>query len=128
MSKSDDLIKIDRNIKDTEIRLQTFSLNINTIQKEIDFLINLETQLQTNITYLKKNKIIALASEYKKSREDLKKTKTRITQLKSDRMINEKAHKELSFVLQKNKEVYDKLFKQSENNVLQGKFGSGKRV
>jgi hypothetical protein len=128
LSKSEDLIKIDRNIKDTEIRLQTFSLNINTIQKEIDFLINLETQIQINITYLKKNKIIALASEYKKAREDLKKTKTRITQLKSDRMINEKAYKELGTILEKNKEVYDKLFKQSENNVLQGKFGSRKRV
>lgn len=127
MSKSDDLAKIDRNIKDFEGRLKTFNSNIDTIQKELDFLAHLESQLETNISILKKVKIITLATEYKKAKEDLKKTKTKLTQLKSDRMINEKAHKELSLMLQKNKEVYDKLVKQGENNVLQGKFGR-KRV
>ena len=83
--------------------------------------------MKTNITFLKKNKIIALASEFKKAKEDLKKTKIRLTQLKSDKMINEKAHKELSYMLEKNKEAYDKLAQTSENNVLQGKFGR-KRV
>lgn len=127
MSRQDDLTKIDRNIKDSEIRLKTFELNIETIQKEIDFLANLESQLESNITFLKKNKIIALASEFKKSKEDLKKTKIRLTQLKSDKTINEKAHKELSHMLQKNRELYDRLAQAGENNVLQGKFGR-KRV
>lgn len=127
MSRQTDLEKIDRNIKDSEIRLKTFDLNIGTIQKELDFLSNLESQLQTNITFLKKNKIVALASEYKKAREDLKKTKIRITQLKSDKTINEKAHKELGYMLEKNREAYDKLAQKSENNVFVGKFGR-KRV
>jgi chromosome segregation ATPase len=127
VSKSEDLTKIDRNIKDCENRLKTFGSNIDTIQKEVDFLVHLESQLETNISFLKKIKIVALASEYKKAREDLKKTKTKLVQLKSDKTINEKAYKELEFMLQKNKEVYDKLAKQSENNVLLGKFGK-KRV
>lgn len=127
MSRQTDLEKIDRNIKDAEIRLKTFDLNIGTIQKEIDFLSNVENQLQTNITFLKKHKIVTLAQEYKKAREDLKKTKIRLTQLKSDRTINEKAHKELGYMLEKNKEAYDKLAQINENNVLQGKFGR-KRV
>lgn len=127
MSKQEDLTKLSQHIKDAENRLKTFNSNIDTIQKEIDFLANLENQLETNIAYLKKNKIIALAMEYKKAREDLKKTKTRLTQIKSDRIINEKAFKELTSILEKNKEAYDKLAKQGENNVLQGKFGR-KRV
>lgn len=127
MSKSEDLLKLDRYIKDVENRLKTFTSNIDTIQKEVDFLLNLERQLETNIAILKKIKIVTLATEYKKAREDLKKTKTRLTQLKSDKMINEKAHKELTYMLEKNKESYDKLNKQSENNVLLGKFGR-KRV
>lgn len=77
---------------------------------------------------MKKNKIVTLAQEFKKAKEDLKKTKIKLTQLKSDKMINEKAHKELSFMLEKNKEAYDKLAQQNENNVLQGKFGGRKRV
>jgi chromosome segregation ATPase len=123
MGKQDELAKLDRNIKDTEIRLKTFDTNIGTIQKEIDFLLNIEKQLDENISYLKKVKIIALATEFKKAKEDLKKTKTRLVQLKSDRTINEKAHKELGAMLQKNKEAYDRLTQTSDNNVLQGKFG-----
>lgn len=128
MSRQTDLDKLDRNIKDTEIRLKTFEVNIGTIQKELDFLKNLEDQLETNISFLKKNKIVTLAQEYKKAKEDLKKTKIRLTQLKSDKMINEKAHKELGVMLEKNRETYDRLAQQQgQNNVLQGKFGR-KRV
>ncbi len=127
MSKSEDLSKLEHIIKDMENRLKSFNSNVDTIQKEIDFLLNLERQLESNITMLKGIKIVALASEYKKAREDLKKTKNRLTQLKSDRMINERAFKELKAMLEKNKESYEKLHKQSENNVLQGKFGR-KRV
>ena len=123
MPKQDELTRIAQNIKDCENRLKTFSSNVETIQKELDFLANLETQLETNISVLKKIKIVTLATEYKKAREDLKKTKIKLTQLKSDKAINEKAHKELEYMLQKNKEAYDKLSKQGENNVLLGKFG-----
>lgn len=128
MSKQEDLLRVSQNIKDAENRLKNFSSNIDTIQKEIDFLSNLENQLESNLAYLKRIKIVTLAQEYKKAKEDFKKTKIKLTQLKSDKLINEKAHKELENMLEKNKEVYDKLVKQSnENNVLQGKFGR-KRV
>jgi hypothetical protein len=123
MGKQEELTKIDRIIKDSEIRLRTFKVNADTIQKEIDFISNVESQLNDNIAYLKRVKIVALAAEYKKAKEDLKKTKNRLLQLKSDKAINDKAHKETMAFIEKNKEIYDKLTKQNENNVLQGKFG-----
>ena len=123
MSRAVDIQKLDRNIKDCEIRLKTFSTNIDTLQKELDFLLNLEQQLENNISFLKKIKIVTLAEEYKKAKEDLKRTKTKLTQLKSDKMINEKAHKELEHLLQKNREAYDKLVREDQNNVISGKFG-----
>lgn len=123
MTRQSDIAKLDRNIKDGEIRLKTFAVNIVTIQKEVDFLSNLEKQLETNIGFLKKNKIVTLAEEYKKAREDLKKTKIRLMQLRSDKAVNEKAHKDLENTVIKNKEAYEKLVKQEENNVLHGKFG-----
>lgn len=126
MGKQEELSKIDRTIKDSEIRLRTFKTNIDVIQKEIDFLLNVEGQLQENIKYLKKVKIITLATEYKKAKEDLKKTKNRLLQLKSDKAINDKAHKEVTVFIEKNKELYDKLTKHNENNVLQGKFGKNR--
>lgn len=122
MGRQDELTRLDRNIKDCENRLKTFSSNIDTIQKELNFLVNLENQLEINISILKKIKIVTLATEYKKAREDLKKTKIKLTQLKSDKTINEKAHKELEYLLQKNKESYDKLSREN-NNVFEGKFG-----
>ena len=123
MAKKDELSKLDQNIKDTEARLKNFTLNVDVVQKEITFLYSVELQLEENISYLKNVKVIALAIEYKKAKENLKKTKTRLLQLKSDKTIIEKSFKELEIVLKKSKENYDKLTKQNENNVLQGKFG-----
>jgi hypothetical protein len=127
MGKTEELTKIDRAIKDCELRLKTFEANISTLKKEVDFLLNMEKQLSENIAYLKKIKVIALAKEFKDAREDLKKTKIRILQLKSDLVINEKAYKDVEKILEKNKESYDKFAKQDDNNVVQGKFGR-KRV
>ena len=105
MSKSEDLAKLDRAVKDIEQRLKNFSASMDVIKKELDFLSTIEEQLESNIKYLKKIKTIALASEYKKAKEDLKKTKVRLQQLKGDLFNNEKAHKELEALLKKNKEA-----------------------
>jgi chromosome segregation ATPase len=123
MSKQEDLVKLDRGIKDLEIRAKTFTVNMDAIKKELDFLGTVEEQLDSNIKYLKKVKTVALASEYKKAKEDLKKTKIRLSQLKGDLTANERAYKELESLLKKNQEAYDKLSQQNDNNVLQGKFG-----
>jgi chromosome segregation ATPase len=123
MGKQEELAKLDRAIKDCEARLKTFEANVNTIKKEISILETAENQLEENIGYLKKNKTVALAIEYKKAKEDLKKTKVRILQLKSDAAINERVYKDTQDVLNKNKEMYDKFAKQNDNNVVQGKFG-----
>ena len=123
MGKTEDLAKLSVAAKDIEQRMFSVKTSMDVIKKELDFLTTLEEQLDSNVRYLKKVKIIALASEYKKAREDLKKTKTRLGQIKGDLGNNERAHKELEAMLKKNKEVYDKLSKTSDNNVLQGKFG-----
>lgn len=123
MSKTEDLSKINQTIKDSEVRLRTFKANIDAIQKELDFLNSAEKQLETNIRQLKKIKVAVIATEYRKAKEDLKKTKNRLLQLKSDKIINDKAYKDTSDFIDKNKELYVKSSKQNENNVLQGKFG-----
>lgn len=126
MGKQDDLTKLYRTIKDAEVRLNVLSLNMATIQKEVNFLVNMEAQLEENVMYLKSIKIIALATEYKRTKEDLKKTKTRLSHLRTDMASNQKASKDLEALLEKYKENYDKLSKDSENNVLHGKFGKSR--
>ena len=126
MGKQEYLIKLDRAIKDAEITIRTFKINAETIQKEIYFLLDSEKQLEENIKYLKNVKIIALAAEYRKAKENLKKTKTRLLQLKADKSNIDRVCKDMDIFLQKNKEAYDKLGKQNENNVLHGKFGKSR--
>lgn len=124
MSKQDELKKLDLIIKDAENRLKGFTHNIDIITKEVILLEAAEKALEENIAYLKNIKIIAMAQEYKKAKEDLKKTKNRLSQLRFDKTNNEKAYVEVDNFLKLNKEAYDKLTKQGENNVLQGKFGT----
>jgi len=123
MGKQDELNKLYRAIKDSEVRMNTFSVNMNTIQKEMNFHINTEKQLEENLAYLKDIKVIALATQYKKTKEDIGKTKKRLSELRSDMASNKKAYEDTETVLKKNRTAYDKLTKDSENNVIQGKFG-----
>lgn len=122
MANNVEILKLERLIKDAEVRAHTFKLQIETVQKEIDSLLNLEKQLQNNINYLKGNKTIALVAEYKKAKEDLKKTKLRLSFLKADKLTGEKAYKDILNTIEKSKENLKKL-SEEKNNVIKGKFG-----
>ena len=123
MGKQEELITLDRAIKDAESKLNTFRVNLSVIQKEIDILENVEVQLEANIKYLKNVKIIAMAAEYRKAKEDLKKTKGLLSQLRADKSVNQKIDKEMLDFIEKTQKIYDKLSAENKNNVVSGKFG-----
>lgn len=123
MSKLVEIEKLDRAIKDSEIRLNTVNTNVVSLTREIDQLISYENQLIQNIKFLKKQKIVALAAEFKKIREDMGKTKTRLIALKNDREHFVKAANDVIKLMKKQKEDLKKLKESGDNNVLLGKFG-----
>lgn len=123
MSRKDELEKADRAIKDAEQRLRAVKNSLEAIEKEVDILSTLETQLEANVKFLKKKNIIALAAEYKKAREDLIKTKTRLGLIKTDREKIRNIYHEIELAIFKAKQSYDESIKESENNVIRGKFG-----
>lgn len=123
MDKKVELELADRAIKDAEIRLRTIRLHLEALEKEIDALSTLETQLEENFKYLKKNKVIALASEFKRTKEELHKVKSLLIMRRNDRDAHRKACKGADDFLISCKERYDRLIKQGENNVIQGTFG-----
>ncbi len=123
MSKQIELEKLDRAIRDGEIRLQTVNVNIGSLTKEIDTLTNLEIQLEENLKFLKQRNIIAKADDFKKAKEDLVKTRTRLISLKNDRENFKKAADNVQVVMTKAKEDIDKLRKNGDGNVLHGTFG-----
>jgi hypothetical protein len=126
MSKQDDLSKLEIAIKDAELRLEVFNRNIGVIQKEIELLLAVQKQLEENIVQLKKPKVTAMAIEYKKAKEEFKKTKVRLSYLNIDKSANEKAYLEVKFSLEKAQETYKELEKKGENNVIHGKFGKNR--
>jgi chromosome segregation ATPase len=123
MNKKVELEIADRAIKDAEIRLRTIKLHLEALEKEIDALSALEAQLEENFKYLKKNKVIALASEFKRTKEELRKVKSFLVMRRNDGDAHRKACKAAVDYLGFCKEKYDQLIKRGENNVVQGTFG-----
>ena len=119
MSKSDEIAKLDRAVKDAEIRLRTLVTNVDALTKEIDVLSNQEKVLDDNVKCLKKNKIIAIAQEFKKSKEELAKVRSRITFLTNDRDYYVKSSNDIKdFIKETNKSI-EILKSSNSNNVLQ---------
>lgn len=123
MGKQEELERLDRTLKDCDVRLRTVKMNIDSLTKEIDTLADLETQLEQNVKCLKKKNIIAIATEFKKAKEDLAKTRIRSIALKNDREQFKKASDEVEWTIKKSKEELEKIQKIGDNNVLRGKFG-----
>lgn len=123
MSKQQELDKLATSIKDAEARLNVFKSNLDAIDKELNHLTTVETQLQENIKFLRKKHIIALALEYKKAKEELHKTRNRLAMIRIDRGNIGRAYKDVEDFLVKTKAQYAKLLKDSDNVVIQGSFG-----
>jgi chromosome segregation ATPase len=118
MGRVDDLSKIDRSIKDAEIRIRTVQINLDALDKEIYKVLDLEKILRENVKCLKSQKIIAIAQEFKKAKEDLKKSQSRLLILKNDQERFKKALKDAETFIKQATKDYEKLQKSGENNVL----------
>lgn len=123
MSKQIELEKLDRAIKDSQIRLCTVKSNIELLDREVETLSRLEVQLESNLKCLKKKDIIPIASEFKKAKEDLGKTRIRLITVKNEREDFKKAMDHVNQCMDKAREEIEKIKKIGENNVLHGKFG-----
>lgn len=117
MNKAEELAKLDRAIKDAETRIKTVQTNIDALNKELDVLSSLESTLSENVKCLKKKQIVAMAQEFKRVKEELKKTNTRITLLKNDREHFLKSSKDMEEFIHKTKEEIKKI-EGDDNNVL----------
>lgn len=129
MGRTEDLAKLDQAIKDAEKRIKTIQSNIDALNKELSTLSTFEDTLLENVKCLKKNQIIAIAQEFKKTKEDLKKTRARITMLNNDKEHFIKSSRDAHTFIKKNQEEIDRLEKDRNNNVLSFKDGrkNGKR-
>jgi predicted nuclease with TOPRIM domain len=119
-----ELEKIESEVKDLEYRHSNVKDGINSIDREIILLCLKERALEDNIKNLKKRSFIVLASEYRRSKEDLLRTKTRLEMIRKDKANLENALNVTFNFLTKARAKLDELRQSEVTNVLQGSFGS----
>lgn len=121
MPKTDDISKLDRDIRDAHIRKNTFLTNIEALTKEMNILNGQESILEDNLRGLKKRKVVAIAREYQIMKQELSVIKLKITNLRNSKEQYLKICDDLqSFMDRTNKEL-DKLRKMKDNNVIRFK-------
>jgi chromosome segregation ATPase len=129
MGRMEELDKLDKAIKDAELRLKSIECNVEQIDKEIAVLEPRKNELEQNIEFHKKPDTIPIAHEFKKARAELSKIKARLILIVFDRKKALQACKDIEQILQKFKKDYAELIKTNDNNVLSPNFGGdrGKR-
>lgn len=118
-TRTEELSKLDNAIKDAEVRIKTVSANLIALDKEILLLCELEKTLKENVKCLKEKQVVAVAKEFKKAKEELKKTQAKIISLRNDRDHFSRITKEMETALKNTKKEIERLQKAIENNVLQ---------
>jgi peptidoglycan hydrolase CwlO-like protein len=124
MAKADELEKNSATIHDANKRLAQVTKLVYDIDQEIVYLQNCIETLEENIKCLKKNRIIAMATEFKKAKNDLETARNRVGLLKKDRDTSVKALRHTELFIKKAIENYQNLLRSFNNNVVRGNFGS----
>lgn len=123
MVKYYDLIQIEAAIVDMKRRIELLTISILKNQEEIDILLALNETLVENIKELKRTKQTVMAHEFRKAKEDLKKTTTRLAFLRMDKLTYERAYKGHTGMLDILKKRHEDATKIIENKVIVGNFG-----
>lgn len=119
--KSEEANRLSCALIEAEIRLRTVKTQIIGIDKEISIINSIEANLVENIQWLIKEKIIAVALEFKKAREDLKTARNRRAFLDIDKNSCLKVQKDLESAYNKVKLEYERALagRYSPHNVIQ---------
>lgn len=123
MNKQIELEKLDRAIKDSNIRACTVKSNVEILDRDIASMEELECTLEENLKFLKQQKVVAMADQFKKAKEDLKRTRVRLITLKNEREDFRKALNNVNQVIRDSMEAIEKIKKDGDNNVLRANFG-----
>jgi chromosome segregation ATPase len=127
MSQAEELDKIERALKDAELKIKSVEANLEKLDNEVETLTPLKSELHKNIEFHKKDGIIPLAHEYRKTRSELSKTTARLILLNSERSKTAEALRTIQEVIEKLKSEQVKVLNAYETNVLSVIFGGRRR-
>lgn len=123
---TEDLNKSSHVLLDAQVNLQTIQAQILKIDKDLAMLIMVKANLEENIRVLKRRRAIVMASEFKKSTNDLITCENRMAFLRVDRENILKNEKYADGIYQKAKAEYERLLDLVQNppdNVIYVDFG-----
>jgi len=123
MSKQIELENLDRAIKDGNIRAHTVKTNMEILSREIENLDQAEIALEENLKFLKQQKIIAIAEEFKKIKDELARVRIRLITSKNERADYQKSLDHTNQTIQWSIEAIEKIKRNGDNNVLHANFG-----
>lgn len=127
MNRRQDLEKLESEINEVSTRIEAVKNHIRKLESEIALLKNLEHQFRQNISILKSDGTIAVASEYKKSKTDLAVVLNRTYALQIDVNNHTVALERMQEYLLDAKEKYATLFKNQDATIITGKFGNDRQ-
>lgn len=116
--RAEELARLERAIKDFDIRMRTLQSSITAVDDELSRVNTFKETIESNIKCLKTQKIIAIAQEYKKIKEELKRVENRITQLSNDREYFRKSLMDMDLMLKVTQKELEKLKDSLENNII----------
>lgn len=123
---TEDLNKSSHVLLDAQVNLQTIQAQILKIDKDLAMLTMVKANLEENIRVLKRRRAIVMASEFKKSVNDLSTCETRMAFLRVDRENILKNEKYADGIYQKARAEYERLLDLVQNppdNVIYVDFG-----
>lgn len=85
VGRTEEFAKVERVIKDAEARMRAMELGVISLNKEIDNLAQLERVILENIKCLKEKRIIAIAIEYRKAKEDLRRLQLKLSVARTEK-------------------------------------------
>lgn len=118
MSHKSEIDALEHELRDLDYKLAGFKSGIAAVDKEIVLISMKELALKDNIKNLRKNSFIVLASEFKRSKEDLVRTSIHLESVKKHKGELEKGYAQVQDYQMRARVKYNDLKRDEVSNVL----------
>jgi chromosome segregation ATPase len=126
MNKQQELEKADAELRELGVRIEGIKFHLRSLENNMALLNSLRIQFDQNLDTLREKGIIAVATEYKKIREELAIVHSKLRVMHIDFSNHEVALDRTEKVLVECREKYVILLRNQDGRVIAGNFGGKK--
>ena len=123
MNKQQELERADAELKELGTRIEGIKFHLRSLDNSMSLLRSLHIQFSQNLSTLRERGIVALASEYKKIRDDLAIVNNKLYVMSIDFRNHEVALERTEKILVESREKYVTLLRNQDGRVIKGNFG-----